>query len=170
MAKYNSNHGATCESILETDSVSYDTVNQYYCSILKILQHQRSQNTNNFMKEHLCTDRITQLFRVVQVRKKKIKKMQHNEKIDHALSPYMMVKSIKHIEAFLLSKHCFKHNYHVTALRDRFCFLMTHCGVLRSESLFKCELSDLCSIIKSDKSTHSCLIFVMQIITGEQTV
>ena len=79
----------------------------------------------------------------------------------------MTVKSIKQIEAFLFSKHCFKHNYHIAALRDRFCFLMTHCGVLRGKSLFKCELSDLCSIVKSDKGFHSCLIFMMQILTGK---
>ena len=44
---------------------------------------------------------------------------------------------------------------------------MTHCGVLCGEFLFKCELSDLCSIVKSDKGAHSCLIFMMQIITGK---
>ena len=75
MAKYNSNKGAACEPMLETDPVGYDTVNQYYCSILKILQHQRSQNANNLTKEHLCTDRVAQLLCVVQVRKKMIKKM-----------------------------------------------------------------------------------------------
>eukprot|EP00536_Pseudo-nitzschia_multiseries_P006942 jgi/Psemu1/16486/gm1.16486_g len=73
----------------------------------------------------------------------------------------------KTIKAFLFSKHWYKHNYHIAALRDRFCFLMMHCGVMRSESLFKCELSDLCSIIKSDEDAHSCLIFMMQIMTGK---
>ena len=115
MAKYNNNKGAACEAMLETDSVGYTTVNQYYYSILKILRHQRSQNVNNLTNEHLRTDRVAQLIRVVQVRKKMIKKMQHVENIDHAWLPYMMVKSIEQIEAFLFSKRCFKHNYHITA-------------------------------------------------------
>eukprot|EP00536_Pseudo-nitzschia_multiseries_P014559 jgi/Psemu1/39174/gm1.39174_g len=34
---------------------------------------------------------------------------------------------------------------------------MTHSGILRSKSLLKCELLDLCSIVKSDKGAHSLL-------------
>ena len=75
MTKYNINKGAACELMLETDPVGYDTVNQYYYSILKILRHQRSQNTNTLTKEHLSTDRVAQLLKAVQVRKKMIKKM-----------------------------------------------------------------------------------------------
>ena len=74
MAKYDVND-IDNESLLEleSDPVGYDTVNQYLCSILKILWHQRSQKANNLTKEHIRSDRVSQSMQVVQVRKKKIK-------------------------------------------------------------------------------------------------
>eukprot|EP00536_Pseudo-nitzschia_multiseries_P016145 jgi/Psemu1/45057/gm1.45057_g len=165
IAKYNTsnhNHEELVEK-LDHDPVGWDTVNQYLCSILKILCHQRSQNVDNLTKEHIRSERVTQLLQVVQIRTKKIKKMRFDEKIDHALSPYTNVQNIEQIEDFLFSENCYKPSYHVAA----FCFLMTHGGVLHSKSLFKCELLVLCDLIKYDEGIHACHIFIMQIITGK---
>eukprot|EP00536_Pseudo-nitzschia_multiseries_P001748 jgi/Psemu1/3973/gm1.3973_g len=91
-----------------------------------------------------------------------------NEKIDLVLLPYMNVQNIERIKQFFFSQNADKsRTYYVAALRDRLCFLMTHGGVLCGESVFKCELLDLCNLIKYDKVAHACQIFIMQILTGK---
>ena len=59
--------------------------------------------------------------------------------------------------------------YSVASLRDWYCLLMSTNGILRGESLFKCELSDLCDLVHKDNSSlEDILIHVMRIATGKQ--
>lgn len=45
---------------------------------------------------------------------------------------------------------------------------MTTCGILRGESLFKCDLSDLCDVIHTDSSTgQTIMVMVMRIAIGK---
>ena len=50
----------------------------------------------------------------------------------------------------------------MATLQDRYCQLMSTNGILQGESLFKCELSDLCDLVHDNV-----LIHVMQIATGK---
>jgi hypothetical protein len=52
-------------------------------------------------------------------------------------------------------------------MRHRFCLLLTTFGIIRGESLFNCDLSDLFSIEKTDEGSHICSILVMKIATGK---
>ena len=54
------------------------------------------------------------------------------------------------------------------ALRDCFTFLATMCGLLRGETLFKAELSDVFLIIvKKDEDPHPLFVMMMQFSTGK---
>ena len=44
---------------------------------------------------------------------------------------------------------------------------MTNCGILRGESLFKCELSDLCDLVLDIEGVHPCHIMVKRIENGK---
>ena len=70
MEKYNGND-IDCKSLLEleveSDPGGFDTVNQYLCSFLRILRDQRSQNINNLTKDHIQSNRVSQLMQVDQV-------------------------------------------------------------------------------------------------------
>jgi hypothetical protein len=44
---------------------------------------------------------------------------------------------------------------------------MTHYGILRGESLIKCELSDLYDIVLEEEGAHKCHVMVMKIAFGK---
>ena len=54
------------------------------------------------------------------------------------------------------------------ALRYRFTFLAAMCGLLRGETLFKAELSDVFQIVvKKDEYPHPLFVMMMQFSTGK---
>ena len=54
------------------------------------------------------------------------------------------------------------------ALRDHFTFLATMCGLLRGETLYKAELSDVFRIsVKNDEDPHPFFVMMMQFSTGK---
>jgi hypothetical protein len=53
------------------------------------------------------------------------------------------------------------------SLRDRFCLLLTNFGILRGESLFKADLSDLASIIEKRGTCQETVVLILQIAIGK---
>ena len=130
--------------------VGYDVINQSYSSVLKILDSQ--SRFNRVTKEQLRSKRVKDLLSFAKTRKKHLKKVNYAEKIDASISGYTQIETIPVIEKVVcFNKALFDRNSSSAhtcqgALRDRFCFLMTYCGILRGESLFLCELSDLLAV------------------------
>jgi hypothetical protein len=147
--------------------IAHDQVNQYLCSVLDVHKQQVDMDANNLSKHQLRSDRVMRLMNVVKKRKKKIEKENFEEKLESEFSPYMLVKDIPRIELNLFDNNKTSSFYCQGSLRDRFCFLMTFCGILRGESLFKCELSDLCDIVIEEGVLAKHHILVMRIATGQ---
>ena len=74
----------------------------------------------------------------------KVKRCQVNiqKKITSVITPYQLVGEIQRIEEALWERNKNCKNYSLAGLRNRVYFLMTKCGILSGESLFRCELSN----------------------------
>ena len=159
-------------SVIQRDTchekpVAYDVVNQYLCAILKIWKKQVDMNANNLTKDQIRSEQVTRLLNSVKTRKKTIARLNFEEKLESEFLPYLLVEKIPIIENKLFTRNSHSRKFCQSALRDRFCFLMTNGGILRGESLLNCELSDLCDLVKTDEGTHQCHILVMQIAVGK---
>ena len=124
-------------------------------------------NANNLTKDHIRSERVQRLLATVKTRKVTIHRLNFEEKLQSEFLPYLLVDKVPVIEQELFEKHSFSKRMCLDALRNRFCFLMSNGGILRGESLFNCELSDLCDLVKGDEGPHPCHILVMRIAMGK---
>ena len=88
--------------------------------------------------------------------------MNYDEKMDGHMTPYAVSLALPKMAKLLLVKDAMLKVLSQASLRDRFTLLMTNNGILRGESVFKCELSDLFSLI----TENNCFVLIMQIATG----
>ena len=107
--------------------------------------------------------------KLVKSRQSYIDKKNYKEKVDHEFAPYAALQDMSRIESEMWSR-CngagLKSLY--AWLRNRFCFLLSFCGILRCESLFKAELSDLLSIqMQKPKDPHPLFVLILQMATGK---
>jgi hypothetical protein len=147
--------------------IEYDQLNQYLCSLLKLWRDQKDMGSNNVLKEDLRSDRVERLLEVVKHRKKNIDKENFEEKLESDFIPFLQVERIPLIEQELFNRHCNAPLFSLGSLRDRFCFLLSTFGILRGESLFKADLSDLCDFIKANDGLHICHVLVLRIAMGK---
>ena len=148
--------------------IGYSVLNQYRSAILDLHAQQRDGGCNNIPKEVLMSGRVKRLLKTVKMRKTQIAKSNFDEKLTSEFTPYTAAQDIPRLEDFFFQKNSLSSIYSVASLRDRYCLLMTTNGILRGESLFKCKLSDLCSLLHKDKkSLEDILIHVMRIATGK---
>ena len=126
--------------------IGFQALIQYYSAVLKLLD---SQTFNRLTREQARSARVKQLLSMVSVpnqvkqRKVTLSKRNYEEKIESDIFGYTQVHAIPVVELALFERNAFSHHTCQCALRDRYCFLMSFCGILRGESLFLCELSDL---------------------------
>ena len=146
--------------------VAYDVVNQYLCVILKIWKKQVDMSANNLSRDQIRSELVQRLLMTVKTRRKTIAKLNFEEKLQSEFLPYLLVDKVPIIQKELFLRNAFALKFFQGALRDRFCFLISNGGILRGESLFSCELSDLCDVVKEDEGAHPCQILVMRIAIG----
>ena len=148
--------------------IGYSVLNQYRSAILDLHAQQRDGGCNNIPKEVLMSGRVKRLLKTVKMRKTQIAKSNFDEKLTSEFTPYTAAQDIPRLEDFFFQKNLLSSIYSVASLHDQYCLLMTTNGILRGKSLFKCELSDICSLLHKDKnSLEDILIHVMRIATGK---
>jgi len=124
-------------------------------------------NANSLSKDQIRSERVQRLLSTVKTRKVTVQRQNFEEKLQSEFLPYLLVDKIPQIEQELFKRNAFSRKFCQGALRDRLCFLMSNGGILRGESLFNCELSDLCDPVKVDEGPHPCHILVMRIAIGK---
>ena len=124
--------------------LGFDMVNQYRCAIKKVLRHQRDQGLNKLKKDDIDSERIDRLMENVLKRKDRVSKANFKERVDGEFTPYKMIDEVHAIEDYMWHYGCTTLPYCAASLRDRYQYLATLAGVLRSESLYRGDLSDLC--------------------------
>ena len=97
------------------------------------------------------SEQVKQLLSQVQKTKIYIQNENFEEKQTAKFAPYTNAKEVPRLERFWFEKNAILTIYSVAFLRDQYCLLISTNGILRGESLFKCELSDMCDLVHIDR-------------------
>ena len=147
--------------------VGWDTINTYKAVVYNIWEEQASEGANSLSWDLIFSRKCRLLCDLVKNRKRRVKRKQNAEKIDHEFAPFTSMGQVGNIELqFWLDGKTPRSM--LPALRNRFVFLMCYCGLLRHESLFLGELSDMLHVqYDREKDWDPFFIMVMQIATGK---
>ena len=115
---------------------------------------------------------VTWIVRQSKIRKPIQDKRNCVEKMDNTSAPLAAVDNIRALEKeFHLrgdSNNTKNPRNIFAALRDRMFFLMTTKGVMRGDTLFKSELSDLFHVeVQREDDPHPLFTFILQFATGK---
>lgn len=148
--------------------VGYDLINTYKSVVYNIWMTQVSQKSNSNPWDMIFTMPCKELMTMVKARKQRIKRKNYKEKIDADFAPFASLSQIEGIEQALWQYGSTTMKGALPGLRNRFTFLGCYSGLLRSESLFLGELSDMFGIEhKRERDVHPYFIAIMQIATGK---
>lgn len=141
---------------------------QYEAAVLEIHQHQVDHNSSNVTREQLKSRRVKELKSLVATRLPRIRKANYEEKISKEINPYLMLNKLGDMEAGMFEVSWSSRTNGMAGLRNRATMLMSLQQVSRGESLFKCELSDLCDFVyHSHREPDPFHFLVMQVFTGK---
>ena len=150
------------------DVLDFDSINQYVCAVKTLILKQRSASLINLKGDDIMTDRMKLLIKEVKTRRNAVTKALFKERLSEEFQPFKMIGEIPRIEEWLWNYNNTTISYATSSLRDRFHFLMTLGAVLRSESLFKADLSDLCDfILEADKINEPSPYHIVVLRIGE---
>ena len=150
------------------DYLGFSIVNQYRCAIKRILREQRDKNANTLRNEDIDSERVNRLMDNVKKRKDAVARANFKERFDGEFTPYKMISEVTQIETYMWEYHCTTPAFSAASLRDRYHFLATYGGVLRSESMYLADLSDLCDFkFKQQKEPHPYHIGIQRVSMGK---
>ena len=106
---------------------------------------------------------------LVKEHKRRIKRKLYDEKVDHEFTPFTSMAQVGNIEQAFWD-HGKTVRESLPSLRNRCVFLLCYSGLLRHESIFLGELSDMLHIEYQKSSDNDpFFIMVMQIATGKSS-
>jgi Centromere DNA-binding protein complex CBF3 subunit, domain 2 len=156
-----------------TKPVCESTFVQYKAVLKSIHVEQRSLGVCNLSWDLIWTLDCANLQKHVKERLPALKKANFVEKMDGEFAPYAIVERYDEIEALLwedsrksTNRRCIAAN-----IRHRACTLLLSTGILRSDSVHHCEISDFFSLRppKLDKDVHEIWLLMMGIPVGKTT-
>ena len=149
-----------------TQGVGKSALHQYRAYLRKIHARHVAENLTSIPFELVFTEPCKTLIRIGEGRKTKQDRENYKEKVDKVFGPYQAVERMDEIEETMWFKST-KLQGTGNWFRNRFVFLYTTAGILRSESLFRAELSDFLSIrIKKAEDVHPLMLMITQIPEG----
>jgi hypothetical protein len=147
----------------------FDTLNTYKSVLNNLWSDQASQGANGLTWELIFTRKCKELMNLVKERKVRIKRKLYKEKVDHEFTPFTTMSQVGNIEQAFWD-HGKTVRESLPGLRNRAVFLMCYSGLLRHESMFLGELSDMLHIqYQKDTDSDPFFIMVMQIATGKSS-
>ena len=150
------------------DVLDFDAINQYICAVKTLILQQRSANLTSLRGDDIMTDRMKVLIKEIKNRRNAVTKALFKERITEEFKPFKMIGEVPRIEEWLWNYNNSTISFGTSSLRDRFHFLMSLGAVLRSESLFKADLSDLCDfILDRDKMNEPSPYHIVVLRIGE---
>ena len=124
--------------------ITFSQWNQYLCAIKRHILQQNGLGVTNINHDDLYTEKLKQLIHIVTYRGEMVNRATFKERNDGAFQPYKLSNEINNIEQFIWDDSPKSGMFYGAAsLRDRFHFLFTIGAVIRSESVFNADLSDL---------------------------
>ena len=85
----------------------------------------------------------------------------YKERVTSDFQPFRIAGELASIEKYMWEYSCKTASFSASSMRDRFQYLFSLNGVLRMESLYLADLSDLCDFIfhqKQERDPYQCLI------------
>jgi hypothetical protein len=157
------------EWTLPMNPLGYSAINTYRSSIQGLFKEQQAQRANSYVWEQIWNIRCEDLAQLMKKRKTVISRALYEEKVDHQFSSYKATGQGVAIENEFFKRSCDTNLRSAFSwTRNRFVFLFTKCGILRCESVYKAELSDLLHVKgKAPKDVHGWAVLVMQIAVGK---
>ena len=156
--------------------VGYSSMNIHLSALKKRFKSDVDNELNDHDEDIVFGVQVKGLVKIVTERTPRQRKEQHVEKIDKDSSPMLAVQHVFNLEDFFyqmgvsdMTKARPPSNKAVhSSLRHRFIFLFTVNGLLRGESVFKAELSDLFNLsVKRKDDIHDLSILMLQMATGK---
>ena len=150
--------------------LGYSYFEQTRTALKKLYKEQVSANANSLPWDHIWTENLEKLGKMVQKRKNRQDRRNFVEKIDNVSAPYTMIEKLGKIEQYLWDEGAYTTDKRKTfkAVRNRYVFLRTLQALLRGESLMLEELSDFFGLdLKSATDPHAMEIFISQLATGK---
>ena len=145
---------------------------QYKDMMRSLYKYQTARRVINMHWDGIWTEKFDDLEKHVKERTPRKKKESYEEKATSEFAPYAVAERYHEIEESLWTSGYgrVRRSTH-TALRHRFCFLYLTSGLLRSESLYRAELSDFLSLTvpKKDKDVYPMFLMINSIPIGKTT-
>lgn len=150
------------------DPIAYVTLSQYRSAVRAVWDEQVANSANSKTWDHVYVRYVKDLMRLVQGRQARVDKARYVEKIDGDFSPFTTLHQIGDIEAQLFLTGTGSYKEALPSLRNRFIFLNCYSSIIRHESLFLGELSDMVGL-RHQRLADPAEMFIMvcQIATGK---
>ena len=146
------------------DTVGPECVNQYLCAIRRLVQEQQEEGLIPLQKIDLMTTKMKDLIDDVNGRGERNLKKHFKERMTSDFEPYRILNDLPKLEEYIWNENKDKRIYGASSLRDRFQLLFSLSGVLRSDSIYKADLSDLLDFKFKQKNEpdpyHICILRV----------
>ena len=146
------------------DTVGHQCVNQYLCAIRRVVQKQNEDGLIDMRKDDIMTTKVQDLMKDVKGRCERVIKKLYKERVTSDFEPYRVLSDIPKIEEYIWNENKNKKVSGSSGLRDRFQLLFSLSGVLRSDSIYKADLSDLLDFKFKQKNEpdpyHICILRV----------
>ena len=158
------------EALEPTEGVGWNVMNTTKSALRKCWRQQVEDHVNTHAEEDIFGISVQSLIKYVQQRQPRKDRNNCAKKVDKDSAPMDAIRHIDGIEeSFYQSGVRSRSQATVgSSLRNRFVFLATTCGLLRGESMFKMELSDLFALNwGGPKDPHPMMILVCQIAKGK---
>jgi hypothetical protein len=144
-----------------------DAINTYKSILYNQWLDQASNGANSLTWDLIYTRKCREVVNLVKERKRRIKRKTYAEKVDGEFAPFTSMAQVGNIEAAFWD-HGKTARASVPGLRNRYIFLQCYSGLLRHESMFLGELSDMLGIeYQRSRDSDPFFILVMQIATGK---
>ena len=151
------------------NGIGLSVFRQYKAAIRGLYEREVAEQRTSLPWDFVWTEPCQKLKEMVQSRRPRQKKKNHQEKVDFEISPWLAVNEISKVEEALFNSG--KHRtcrQAFASLRNRYCFLQTYGGILRAESVFNAELSDLLGCpLQLPTDPHQVFVFIMQLAEGK---
>jgi hypothetical protein len=147
--------------------VGFDCINTYKAVVFGVWSEQAATGSNSTSWDLIFTRRVKQLLSLVAKRKTRIKRANYHEKIDGDFTPFTSMGQVNNIEEKFweggkTARGC------LPGLRNRYIFLQCYSGLLRSETMFLGELSDMLNIeYQRQQDCDPYEILILQIAAGK---
>ena len=150
------------------DPLGFDQVNTYCSTVRNIWSAQVAHGCNTRAWDLVYDANCRELMDMVKKRRTRIKRKRYDEKLDGEFNPFTTLEQIKPIERWLWDHGKTLRCKCLMGLHSCFAFLECYGGVLRCESIFLGELSDMLLLdIQRKDDADRMEVMVMQIATGK---